>query len=711
MTKFLTNQNLIENIFLKISFILDFEVFLDNKTIKIYLTKFWDEVMNNLEKDQIVLFLFRVRLGDEDDPTVFGHYVTIGNLFKINNSKTDFNRLYEHLKALLTIKDQSYKSLPLMEVVFSYKIIGLDNNKISKVSTIKKLIKPKAKTYKFKGYNLPNTMSLKLWGKELIRDNNKIDIRKKGSQYIYNIEVIDVENKPLTYNVSLQLYKNNEKYLSFKDVINNDFNNLNSFTRYIGSNEYYFVDGELVLRLNPRKTSFLESVNLYKNKFGKTIVPQLDEKYITLDIETQVINSEKGNIIKPILISIYDGLQHYNFYLPDYVSSDEMIIKALMFLLEPKYHRYKIYVHNLSNFDGVFLLKHLINLKYNDEEVFIKPTIKDGKMINIDIKFGRYKISFRDSLLILLASLSKLAKAFNVEAKGNFDYSKVNNLTNAQLNDRKLRNEILNYASLDCKILYEILIKFNELIFDLFHLNINNYPTLPSIALGLFRSRYLLKNNVLNITGQSFIDLKESYTGGSVDMIVPHGYNLFHYDLNSLYPYAMMINKMPTGNMKSFDGDILKISPVAFGFFEAIVTTPKDLHIPILQIHSKNKSISPLGKFKGWFFSEELINAKDKFGYKFEVLRGYTFDCSIIFDQYVTDLYNLRLQYDKTNPMNYIAKILMNSLYGRFGLNPLLNDTLIINKNELDGKIIQEIVFLGPKRYGYWYLDANKKKN
>jgi hypothetical protein len=154
-------------------------------------------------------------------------------------------------------------------------------------------------------------------------------------------------------------------------------------------------------------------------------------------------------------------------------------------------------------------------------------------------------------------------------------------------------------------------------------------------------------------------------------MIVPHGYNIYHYDINSLYPYAMANKYIPIGNMKAFTGNILNFKKGALGFFEAIITTPKKLDIPILQIHNKGVTVSPLGKFKGWFFSEELVNARDNFGYEIEVLRGYTFDQRIIFDNFVDELYSLRLTYPKSNPMNYIAKILMNSLYGRFGLNPL----------------------------------------
>ena len=62
----------------------------------------------------------------------------------------------------------------------------------------------------------------------------------------------------------------------------------------------------------------------------------------------------------------------------------------------------------------------------------IKPIIKDGKFINLEvfyeIKDKTYKISFRDSYLLLPNSLSKLSKAFNPSEyyKGIFPYSFVN---------------------------------------------------------------------------------------------------------------------------------------------------------------------------------------------------------------------------------------------------------------------------------------------
>ena len=47
-------------------------------------------------------------------------------------------------------------------------------------------------------------------------------------------------------------------------------------------------------------------------------------------------------------------------------------------------------------------------------------------------------------------------------------------------------------------------------------------------------------------------------------------------------------------------------------------------------------------------------------------------------------MYNLRQEYPKADPMNYIAKIIMNSLYGRFGMNIDFDTYEIIHKNDFD---------------------------
>jgi len=54
------------------------------------------------------------------------------------------------------------------------------------------------------------------------------------------------------------------------------------------------------------------------------------------------------------------------------------------------------------------------------------------------------------------------------------------------------------------------------------------------------------------------------------------------------------------------------------------------------------------------------------------------------FKNWVTDLYNLRTNLEKSHPMNYISKILLNSLYGRKGMGELSGRSEIVSKKEFN---------------------------
>jgi len=111
----------------------------------------------------------------------------------------------------------------------------------------------------------------------------------------------------------------------------------------------------------------------------------------------------------------------FSFYLTDYSSSEDMIINAFKDLLVKKYDNYKVYIHNLSNFDGIFLLKILVKLGY------CQPIIHNDRIISIQLNYGDYVISLRDSQQLLIGSLANLAKSFNVQVlKSIFPYDFVN---------------------------------------------------------------------------------------------------------------------------------------------------------------------------------------------------------------------------------------------------------------------------------------------
>lgn len=98
------------------------------------------------------------------------------------------------------------------------------------------------------------------------------------------------------------------------------------------------------------------------------------------------------------------------------------------------------------------------------------------------------------------------------------------------------------------------------------------------------------------------------------------------------------------------------------------------------------RTVAPLGTWYDMLFSEEMYNAQ-KYGYKFDILWGYIFNSENVFQDYVTDLYQLRLDYPKSDPMNYIAKLFLNSLYGKFGMNDNFTFCDIIPKDQYDNFI------------------------
>jgi hypothetical protein len=339
-----------------------------------------------------------------------------------------------------------------------------------------------------------------------------------------------------------------------------------------------------------------------------------------MDIETFI----KDGIHIPYCISFYDGENTFSYYLTDFKASEDMIISALKDLMVKKYDNYKIYIHNLANFDGIFLLKIFTNIG------ICKPLIHHDRIISISFTMNGYTVHFRDSHQLLLGSLLKLGKAFKVKVlkaifphtfinENTLDYigitpsiSLFNGITDEEYEGLvsytwNVKNEVIRYCNTDCISLYQIILKFNELIFGLFKINIHKYPTISSLAFAIFRTNFLTKDTIPQISGQVAKDIRQSFTGGACDMYIPEAdKKLFAYDVNSLYPFIMKNYDMPIGNPTLFEGNIRLINPDAFGFFFCNITAPDNLNEPIIQTHVRTnngiRTIAPLGQWSGMIF-------------------------------------------------------------------------------------------------------------
>jgi hypothetical protein len=367
-----------------------------------------------------------------------------------------------------------------------------------------------------------------------------------------------------------------------------------------------------------------------------------------------------------------------------------------------------VYIHNFSGFDAIFLINLLAEFSPQGFHI----TKRDDKIISLEITKSwstnpknkrRTIIVFRDSLNMLPAYLASLGKGFGVEQKGSFDF----NLVNECKDLNSIRDELLNYNKQDTAllleerslVLHEVLDKFQDLFFDLFQLDVAKSATLPSLAFKTYLSNFMSEDAKIPITDLALYDkLRSGYTGGAVDVFVPHtDSKVYCYDINSLYPSVMRDFDFPVGQPRFFEGQPTDFDN-SFGFLRVRVKAPLDLNVPLLQVKHEGRTIAPIGTWIGWYFSEELKLAKT-LGYKFEVIEGILFDKAPLFDSYVDTLYNMRKSYDKSDPRNMICKLLLNSLYGRFGMSPRLTSYGLWPADAKFKTLPSEIIELSEQRW------------
>src|ERR1700733_396571 len=275
-------------------------------------------------------------------------------------------------------------------------------------------------------------------------------------------------------------------------------------------------------QLQTIKTTFFKPTKLQEFK---------EAKIITFDIETKLINNEQI----PYLYSMYDGKNAYSWF----TSTPDLLFKELF---KQKYKGYQVYAHNLTNFDLIFILKYL-GMLHKDYSIGLLK--RDTKIMQISIynKKKSVSLTIKDSYLLLPASLAKnfnttiqkglepvLISGINIDPESlqyvnssanhyNKEIEIIHNNSNEDFLSWK--NKIQSYCEDDCISLYQVLIKFRDLIYSNFGVLIDFNPTTPSVAFSIYKSGYLLKETIQCIDGTIDRFIRKSYTGGSTDMIIP----------------------------------------------------------------------------------------------------------------------------------------------------------------------------------------------
>lgn len=451
------------------------------------------------------------------------------------------------------------------------------------------------------------------------------------------------------------------------------------------------IDPIRALTIQHKKRHYLSHITAIKSSSIKRL-----KSFLVADTETILID----NVHKPYaagVMMVIPGLDIrtqtiYTFFSEDY---SEYVFKSFEERSQKLLHDFifriisimkqnpsmkTVYFHNFSRFDGLFVLKHLaLHHKFQ-----LKPLMRDNRLYEVAVYSGkRMLFRFRDSLHLLPGKLDDLASNLCPELgkKGSIPYDQVS-LDNLSI----LRDSLVEYMKQDILLLGGIMLNFQDLYAKAYKGDIEKKITAASLALSLFRSHFYdevkFPIHIPNKNEDTFI--RSGYYGGHADAYTPYGENLYYYDVNSLYPFVMKEFPMPGGvPVWHSDLDSMELDSM-FGFIQAYVECPKTMKRPFLPYRDKDGILLfPTGEFIGVYYSEELKYARS-LGYKVLPICGYLFQrMESPFKDYVNSLFESRSNAKKegNNAIGYVYKLLLNSLYGRFGINPMSTITEMCDQN------------------------------
>ena len=537
------------------------EALLSNTNYLQFIDKFWMDIISNLEPTQNVMVRFLIQMSDTSARTLTKTLIINNNIESLNSFKEilleNINNVYAHYLS-------SEEDNLIIGFVMRYKILSsnIKNTVIKKALEIKK--GRIQRTVKIRNINYPlSTNTIDFGNIQYKQDNLTFVINSdKGLKFEFN----RAENSQI-----IKVYKNNKLINTLNDSFIDLDNNL--FKRIVGNLTYYIKDGKVILQSKEYSPKFIK-----KSKLDKSFT----ENIYTADFETLTKIDAKGKrYFEAYSVAFYDGINSKNYYVTDFLNCNEMMYKFFNDLFSLNLKDTDIYFHNLSGFDVNFLLNPLLNMKEVKSEIMLR----EDKFIQIKISYGKCSFNIKDSLLLLPGSLNNLSKSFKIETPKEIfprklfenetfpadyiseivpDYNKYFNSSEVSLDDYNnyckqfigkswsLKEETLKYVDIDCIALHQILIKFGNIIYDRWGIDIKHTPTLPALCFKIYKARYMKEENIPIITGIPYRDIKQSYTGGSTDMYIPYGENIWCYDINSLYPTAMKNYKFPVGNYISF---------------------------------------------------------------------------------------------------------------------------------------------------------------
>jgi len=199
----------------------------------------------------------------------------------------------------------------------------------------------------------------------------------------------------------------------------------------------------------------------------------------------------------------------------------------------------------------------------------------------------------------------------------------------------------------------------------------NFQNTVGSQAMSAFRHRFMHHDIFVHTHDDAIALERESYHGGRVECfrLGDQGAGPFYnLDVNSMYPFVMRNYPVPTKLLHYYE----KISARDFEDvrqrYGYIVEARISLDNPLLPAQRDGRLVFPIGEVRGVYTKPELEQALSR-GHLLSVSRCAVYHEETIFEPFVDFFYTARKRFkaEGNSQFDYFSKLILNSLYGKFG--------------------------------------------
>ena len=323
-------------------------------------------------------------------------------------------------------------------------------------------------------------------------------------------------------------------------------------------------------------------------------------------------------------------------------------------LNEPK-RKLLVFAHNAS-YDYTILMMdtYLADRGFTIDSQVIDSVFLVNAFRRMDNQYC--SITFADTMNYYKMSLEKLGEIFGDKKLTKPDFENVSDY------------ELMTYCAQDTRVLGTLIKKHIAFLKE--H-DLGNFKlTIAGQAFGAYRHRFMTKQ-ILVHTYENVLNMElASYRGGRCEVFQMGKHdNIYKLDINSMYPYIMRENVFPnkliSNNVVNAGLDDVEnlIDEGTYVLAECDVS----LKQPAIAV-KKEKLFFPIGNIRQTLTSPEIKLLLDNpdIGEIVNIHDCASYTQTELFKEYVDYFYNIK-QNDSNPAYQAMAKLFLNSLYGKFG--------------------------------------------